>query len=401
MTSTTTAAHPRRLVNSRNLSLLAVLVLCTLLLLVSALQSQPAEPVPFDLDSAHSTGLLALRLWLEDLGYAVRRTGGLTFALPADADLVFVYPNQLSYTPEEAAMLRAWVEAGHTLVVIGPHPEDAALEQAFGVRASATGEIMTLGKQVQPLIPDGASSYLADWFSDLDALDLGAAPRAVPALITPDGVTTAAVQTVGKGVVWHLIPGNALTNHGLSTSQHGELLPAFLRTVPDGGVIVFDTFHQFGVSRVGERISTLQDWLYRTPTGWATLFGLGAVGIFLVLQGRRLGPPLASSDETRKREAAEYVQAMAALQRRAHLRGDVAYHHRQRLKRGLARRRPISPDLPDAEFVTRLAAADPPLEPDALAAVRSVLHELSGNPDEHTLVKAAAHVDEILHGAGT
>jgi hypothetical protein len=395
-----TAADRRRGLLSRifarnNLPLLALGVLAALLLIVSALRTRPAQPPPFDLDSSTETGLRGLDLWLQELGYEVRRTGGLQFRLPQDADLLFVYPNQLSYTAAEADALREWVAEGRTLVLVGPQPEDAELERVFGVRSKEREGFDLIQRQPQPLVPEGGSEYWLEWNIDGGVLDLEDAPAAVPMLAIGDDVT-AAVQQVGSGVVWHLASGSAFTNAGLAEQDQGDLLPPLLRRVPAGGVVAFDTYHQFGLSRVGEQILTLQDWLYRTPTGWATLFTVLVGGAFLVLQGRRLGPPVVSRAERRKREAAEYVEAMASLARRAHLRNDVARYQQQRLKRGLSRRRPLDPDLPDELFLQRLAYSEPPLSSQQQAEVGDVLAALSRGPGEQQLVALAARIDQLL-----
>jgi hypothetical protein len=379
-----------------NLPALALILLVALLLFVSARSSRPPEPLPFDLDSTAATGLAALDRWLQALGYDVRRLGGFQFELPADADLLFVYPNQLTYSAAEAAALREWVAAGRTLVLVGPDAEDRELARVFGVSTQARGGFGVLDRQTQPLAPEGAAEYISNWSAGSDVLDLAGAPTAVPMLQTDRGEIVAAVQALGDGVVWHLAPANAFANRALREDNQGELLPPVLRRVPAGGTIAFDTYHQFGVSRVGERIATLQDWLYRTPGGWATLFTVGTLMVYLLLQGRRLGPPLVSAAERRRREAAEYVEAMAALSRRANLRGDVARYQAQRLKRGLARRRPLDPNLSDAEFLSRLAYADPPADPDTVAAVSRTLAGLRGSPNEQQLVAFAAQIDELI-----
>jgi hypothetical protein len=377
-TATHAGTAARTFFGRQNWPLFGVVLLLALLLVVSALRSQPSTPRAFDLNSSTDSGLRGLALWLEKLGYQVQRTDGLRFVLSADADLLFVYPNQLSYTAGEAEELRAWVERGKTLVIVGPHPEDGELERVFGVRATLQDGFSMLEKQVQPLIPSGVPDYMVDWSVDASVLDLSDAPAAVPVLTTAGGNPTVAVQPMGAGVVWHLTPGN----------------------VPPAGTVVFDTFHQFGMSRVGEQIATLQDWLYRTPAGWATLFAVGTLALFLVLQGRRLGPPVPTAVELRRREAAEYVQAMAALARRAHLGGDVVRHQQQRLKRGLARRRSVSPDLLDADFLARLGSVEPPLAPALLASAGATLHALGTQPREQQLVELSAKVDQILHDAG-
>lgn len=379
-----------------NLPLVGVLLLLALLLAVSALGNRPAEPLPFDLDSTSDSGLRGLSLWLGDLGYEVRRIGGIQYDLSSGVDLLFVYPNQLSYTPDEAAQLRSWVSSGGTLVLVGPHPEDRALEEEFGVRSLPRAGFGVINKQTQPLVPEGADEYMADWSVEDAVLDLQDAPSAVSLLQSGSGEPVVAVQTIGDGVVWHLAPGSALVNRGLREENQGDLLPPILRRVPEGGVVAFDTFHQFGLIRFGERILTLQDWLYRTSSGWAVLFGVATIGLYLVLQGRRLGPPVVTWAERRRREAAEYVEAMALLTQRAGLGADVAAYQHQRLKRGLARKRPLDPMLPDAVFLDRLAYSEPQLTKEQVVEVAQTLQALQGKPNQQQLTLLAARIDRLL-----
>jgi hypothetical protein len=189
-----------------------------------------------------------------------------------------------------------------------------------------------------------------------------------------------------------------LVNADLKDSQAGVIVPALLRTVPAGGRIVFDTYHLFGpdIASATGQIHSLKDWLYRTPAGWATVFSALVLFAYLVLQGIRLGPPLPARGESRRREAAEYVEAMAALQRRARQSPSVARHHKHRLKIGLGRPLHISPDLDDAEFLYRLREADSHLDADKLETIRRLLAGLSNSPDEDRLVQLVAEVDEVL-----
>jgi hypothetical protein len=388
---------------------LAIVVLFALMILVALLTTPPPDPIPYDLDGSHAEGLLGLRLWLEELGYDVRRTSGLRFDLPDESSLLFVYPNQLTYTAEEADRVRRWVEEGGALVLVGPNDEDRHLISAFGVRLDPEPRTERRQVQVQPLLPEGAPAYLSEWFAPSIVLDLSAAPQAVPVLALTVGEgdrdelresaqsrVVVAVQQVGKGVVWHLAPQVDLTNLNLSEFEQGELLPAFLRGVPEAGVVVFDAYHLFGLSRVGDQIATLQDWLYRTPTGWATLFALVVSALFLVLNGRRLGPPLVTVEQTRGREAAEYVRAMANLHRRAGKQSDLAQHHYHRLKLGVAKRRAIDSALPDEQFLGVLAGTSPPLSEAQITALRSTLYALAQRPNERQLVNLAASVDNLL-----
>lgn len=390
---------------------LAIVALSAVMILAALVTTPPPEPIPYDLDGSHSTGLLGLRLWLEELGYDVRRIGGLRFDLPAESTLLFVYPNQLTYTSEEAARVRRWVEDGGTLVLVGPDAEDRNLISEFGVRLNPELRTERRQAQMQPLLPEGRPIYTREWFSPAVTLDLSDAPQAVPVLALvgdhepgasnelaeiAETRAVVAVQSVGEGVVWHLAPGVDFTNINLREYAQGELLPALLRTVPEQGVAVFDAYHLFGLSRVGDQIATLQDWLFRTPTGWATLFALAISAIFLLLHGRRLGPPLVTVEQTRGREAAEYVRAMANLHRRAHKHTDLAQHHHHRLKIGIAKRRGVRADLPDEQFLDALAFTPPLLSESQLAIVRSTLTGLSNRPNEQQLVNLAAGVDNLL-----
>jgi hypothetical protein len=361
---------------------------------------QEAPTRPYDLNSAAPSGLLALRLWLESLGYLVDTTGDSDFWVPGNADLFFVYPNQGAiYTESEARQLSRWVARGHTLVIVGPTADDVNLFLTFGVRPltpALSGSDPP--RQQQPLLPDAPA--VLERTRPGPALNLGRTAGVVPVLATADGNVTAAVERRGDGTVWYLSPRHALINEDLAERGQGVILPALLRTVPAGGKVYFDTYHLFGpkpdANREPERLRSLQDWLWGTPTGWAVLFTAAAVLVYLLLAGRRLGPALPAEAGTRRREAAEFVQAMAALHRRARQPGMVGRYHRRRLKAGLGHTFHLSPDLSDGEFLRRLTEAGANLSPDRLAAIARLLEGLSGEPDEARLVWLVAEVDEVL-----
>jgi hypothetical protein len=381
----------------RGWALFALAVLVGLLLAVTATrQAEPVAAPPFALDSAQPTGLLGLVRWLEALGYRVERAGGRELAsLPADA-LLFVYPNQRTYTPAEAVSLREWVAGGGTLFLVAP---DGDLAAAFGVYSNPSDTLTIARRQVQPLLPEGRESYWPSLQFPAQTLDLSAASGVVPVLADAAEEVVLAVQALGDGVVWYAAPGVALSNDGLRQNAQGELLPALLRNLPPGGTVVFAAGDFFDMAGA-QPIATLQDWLYRTPSGWATLLGLGACVLFLLLQGRRLGPALETTGERPRREAAEHVRALAALARRSQLTQELVEYQRRRLKRGLARRLPVSADLPDAEFMERVRRATPALAPETLAQVDSILAELHPALDERRLVALAAQIDDILRQVG-
>jgi len=363
---------------------------------VALLQSDPTAERAFDLDSAEPGGLRALRLWLEEMGYTVDQTGTQTFTLDAANDLLFVYPNAVPYTEEEAQVLARWVAAGHTLVLIGVGYDEAALQSSFGVQLDFNTRLVQTVTQQQPLLPAADATLQLDTL-DYSTLDLSNAPQAVPVLAQSNG-PTAAIQTFGAGTIWHLSLQHSFTNQALATRDQAVIVPALLRTVPAGGQILFDTYHLYGpavASQLGE-ITSVQDWLYRTPLGWATLFGLGAILLYLFLQGWRLGPALPAVNEIRRREAAEYIQAMASLHRRAQQRQAVIQHHKRRLKLNLGRTLHINPTLPDAEFVQRLQENDATNGVSQAAPIGQLLHKLDQDPNEGTLVHLVAEIDQLF-----
>ncbi|CAN5482161.1 DUF4350 domain-containing protein [soil metagenome] len=380
-----------------NRQLLLSLALLLLLVGFAALFSGANPARAYDLDGSGADGLRALRLWLEKMDYTVERMGNRHFALPEDVSLLFVYPNFQPFTGEEATLLHDWVSNGHTLILIGPTDREAALMETFGVAIVFNDQFMQTATQQQPLLP--ASDATFRQFVTFSNLNLAEAPDAVTVLATEDQAPLVAVRRLGRGTVWHLTEDFALTNEQLHDKNVAALVPALLRTAATSSKLLFDTYHLYGADlqdSSDQQITTLQEWLYGTPFGWATLFTLGAILLYLILQGQRLGPALPMQNATRRREAAEYVAAMATLYRRAHQRQAVAQHHKRRLKLGVGRSSHISADLPDAEFIQRLVTIDTQLNDEQVQMIGQLLHNLDSQTNEGALVRMAAQIDEIL-----
>jgi hypothetical protein len=372
------------------LGLLVVLVAFILL------QGEEQAPTPFDPASTAPSGLRALWLWLEAMGYTVERNDGTTFAIPPESALLFVYPNQQIYSEEEAEQVRQWVNDGGTLVLVNHTLAENALRSRFPVENGATiTALFTDVDQQQPLFPDLAEPIaLTD---NVPILDLSNAPTAISVLATSEGQTTLALQSLGDGVIWHLSLYHSLVNEQLRDPNQATIVPALLRHVPPGGRIVFDTYHLFGPDATATlEIRSLQDWLYGTALGWATLFVAVVTLLFLALQGLRLGPPLPTREELRRREAAEFVTAMANLLRRGQQRAFVAAHHKRRLKRALGRALNVSPDLADESFLQHIQQVDDRLSAEEKQQLATIFQTLTGTTDEQMLIKTVSKVDPML-----
>jgi hypothetical protein len=348
----------------------------------------------YDLDSRQPDGLLLLRRWLQAMDYEVTATGRTSFAVPADADLFVIYPGLATYTESEAAALVRWVEEGGTLAIIGTGNPALADALDFEFTSPDFASMARSAQQAQPVLPAAPALWTGPGPVSLPQ----AAAGAVPVLTISQGDPAVWVQARGEGLLWLLAQRYAFVNADLMEDEQPYLWLALLRSVPASGKIVFDTYHLFGPDPLASgRIGSIQDWLYGTPTGWATLFLLLLGLLYLFLSGRRLGPPLTIPTQGRRREAAEFVVAMAGLQRRARVSDSIARHHRRRLLLALGRSYGIPADLDDQRFLSQLRVVDPMLSDERAARIERVLAGLSALPDEETLVGLVAEVDQILN----
>lgn len=355
-------------------------------------RSQSADPA-YDPSSRGPQGLLLWREWLLEMGYAVQTTGRASFTLPPATALLFIYPGVENFTEDEADRLVDWVENGGTLVLVGVQDSQLLDRFDFEMVEPDMFSATAYARQSQPLLPDAPISWAGP---GPVLLPTGGEP-AVPIIVLPGGAPAVSVQAQNAGVVWLLPERYAFTNADLMENEQPYLLIAALRGVPAGALVVLDTYHLFGRSLLADnRIVTIQDWLYGTATGWATLFLIGLIVIFLFLNGRRLGPPLLIPTQGRRREAAEYVVAMAGLQRRANVSDSIARHHRRRLRRALGRPYRISADVDDAEFLRRLRQIDARIDDTQAQRIQHVLAGLAALPDSEKLVELVAEADEIL-----
>ena len=368
----------------------------------------------FDPDSREPGGLFLLQEWLRDMGYEVTTTGLRRFALSPRQHLLLIYPGEERFTQSEADSFFEWVAAGGTAVIIGQ--ADSKLRRVLNYTSRASSGVGPVD-QSQPLLPEALEPFDRGGRS----FDLSEAPQTI-AVLDGNQASRLAVLRQGEGWVWLVGEPLAFTNGQLSEDHaQAQLIPAILRTVPPGGTVVLDTYHLFGpLLPVGAApVESLKDWLYLTTTGWAVVFLLLLCAGWLLLSGWRLGPPLEVTSQGRRREAAEFVVAMAGLQRRARVRDHIARQQQYRLKQSLGRPWRIRPTLSDAEFLRQLHSMDPKLsvttrqsvpmrsdpqpEPGpelTIEEVARILNELATIPDETRLLQLAQRIDDFRSASG-
>ena len=365
--------------------------LFAVLAFISTLGETTATDRAYDPASLEAQGTRILWLWMEELGYDV--AAPRQSRVPGDqVALLMLFPSPTPFAKADAERLYQWVEGGKTLVLIGLSTTEAALTAQFGVSQRPD---LSLGLSVeQPLLGPLSARHFETLTHTGPSLELSEAPGAVAVLAGATGadVTRVAVQQIGDGTVWHLTSDFDFQNRSLQSDSDRYLLPAILRHVPDGATVMMDT----GSIDAATAVSSVRGWFYGTALGRSLLIAALAGLLFLIVQGIRLGPPLPAIEETRRREAAEYVEAMAALKRRARQERAVAAYHKRRLKKELGRAYHIAPDLPDGEYLDRLARVGGRYGPAEIQELSRLMKALDHSLDAAALVGCVNDVDKLV-----
>lgn len=359
-----------------------VIVVALFAALAAFLALVPAESGDERGATSHSSapgGALALYRWLGALGYRAERLEYRRFALDDDVDLLIVLAPADSYTRAEAAAVRAWVEAGGTLILADDRRFGgaASLLRELAVTVKAAPDFAQSAPLAQPIAP-GATIAVQTGVALAD-LPANAAP-----LVGAAAAPLLAGAQRGAGYVYVSSALRPLTNAGLGDPGSPALVLSLLRRIPAGGRVLFDEYHHGFV-----REPSLGSLLTGSPWGWALIYAGLVATAYVVLIGRRFGRPVALREETARRSSAEYLESMAGLLRRGRKGDYLLAHYRTALKRRLARPHSISPDLDDAAFVAALAAARP-LDAAALTRLLAAMRQTRVGEAEMLRLIAAA-----------
>jgi hypothetical protein len=345
-----------------------------------------------DTPTSHASGAggaLALYRWLGSLGYQVERLEYRDFALDPALDLLVVLAPDSRYSPEEAAAVLAWVEAGGTLLLADDRPGRFAGGDALLQAMSASIDAAPAGARARaPLLQPALGRPAADTVPAASAAMLGALPAGAALLVGPEAAPLLAGIQRGRGYIYLSAALHPFTNAGVGQPGGAALLLGLLRRIPAGGRVAFDEIHHGFVSE-----PSLRSLLLGNAWGWAVLYALLVGAAYVVASGRRFGRAEPLREERARRSSAEYLESMAGLLRRGRKGDYVGAHYRAALKRRLARPHGISPALDDDAFVAALAAARP-LD---RAALRALLARLSRSGlSEAELLRLVAEGDALL-----
>lgn len=285
-------------------------------------------------------GLEVLATWLRETGADVRALEAPLTALPADLKvLVIAAPREQRLSGEELAAVKAFVEAGGTLLWFAtPEAVNTQRRLAEWLRAKR-------GEPLGGLAPE-------------DRADLGARTvRVQHPLGLARGVAALRVSS-GFGLFFDdeaMVPiaGPALWAKPLGAGEvwvgAGPDLAQARRLEHEGNLQLWANAAARGPIGFDELHHTPEDGPPLTANIPASLFQLAALGLFFILVfGRRLGPPRPEPVEVH-RSSLEYVAALAALTQKARVEPALLQELHRRLRRQFHDRLGVAAALPDAE----------------------------------------------------
>jgi hypothetical protein len=334
-------------------------------ILIGALRllTEQAQQPPGSSASAQPDGALALYTWLGDAGAQTQRLSDPVIDPGVGTVLIVQPPTVLDQTFTDA--LDTVADRGGTLVLAGDSLPWLFAANALGVTAQPVAPRATA------TTPDGLSVPLASRYRL--STDQGGAE---PLLVGDDGGWVALSTPYRQGRLIVVASPEPFTNAGLADDATARFVfrEVVSPSVANGLPVAFDEIERSpGASAAGT--PSLDQLLYQTPVGRALLYAGLLTFLFLLLAGRRLGPPvyLRSASEA-PRTMYEHVQMLANLYRRA---GQLQVA-RETLSRSYAR-----------------GLARGTLRPDRAAALRSGLAALESARTEYDVVSAVARLEGV------
>ncbi len=286
-----------------------LLGIAVIAMLIGALRlvTEQAQAPSGSSTSAQPDGTLALFTWLGDLGGPSQRLTEPSID-PAVGSVVMVQPAAVVDQSTREA-LDAFADTGGTIVLAGNSVQWLVLARSLGVNA-----VPVSTQAVSATTPDGLSVPLASRYRlSTDRAD------AQPLLERDNGDWVGLTMPYRQGKLIVIASPEPLTNAGLAADDTARFVYREIVSpaVASGRPVAFDEIERAPAAATAGAPS-IDRLLYQTPVGRAILYSALLTFVFLLLGGRRLGPPvyLRSASEA-PRTMYEHVQMLANLYRRA------------------------------------------------------------------------------------
>lgn len=331
-------------------------------------------------------GAAALRRVIEAVGLRTTTIEGDRFEPRLEtAGVLFMLRASEFVTAQDVAAIRAYLQDGGTVVVA--HDVEIFLQpllEAFDIRfaQAATSTTSRLASALFAAPPAhaihseiGRELRLGDGWDEIGSD--GRAP-------------TVAMRSAGAGALIVVGTVTPFLSESLGDVDNARFAVALAAARSVGGAVAFDEYHH-GVHPSANILAVVE----RTWPGRALLFAGIVAFLYILLTGRRLGPPQ-PLDPRPPRSSLEYVRGFAGLVRRAGRQEIVRDRLRRELHAGLARAEGVDPAASFGAVVERLrsrsvARAD---EASALDA------RLGSRLREPELVRTVDQVVELLRKEG-
>ncbi len=367
------------------LAIVAALLFVALIVL-SVVSARPASPLGFGRSGStydQSPGGASLfRQYLEAAGLRVTSIEGDRFAPnAAGVSVLFLLGPTDPIDAADRAQLHDYVRFGGILVIATDlgFGERQVLDE-FGLPAAPSG--LRAGT-----VPVRSIAFAEPPVRSL-SIDLGIAlapnDDATP-LVLDDGAPFVAVAREGRGTVYVVGSLAPFVNSGIALADNAHF--GLVLAAAGTGRVGFDEYHH-GAHPSPDFVALLE----RTWLGRALLAAGALLFVYIVLTGRRIGPPL-PLDPRPPRSSLEYIRGFAGLVRRSG-RGEIARRRlRLDLHRGLARLVGLDPATP----FDRVAGTVEASSPSRAARARTLDAALAGRLRGDALVRAANEVQRLIH----
>ena len=369
---------------------IGILILLVIVTVIAALQQETNQEFPkLSTLSSAPNGALALKLWMQNLGYGVDEQILAVFAPPENASIMFML-EPLFPTEGEMESVDKWVEAGGTLIAIGEGYGMFSLVDHYHFFFNYIPDNTARPAIETPLLTSPSPTELENATVNV-ALDSDRDDYVV--LVAYQGKPVLVSFEQGEGRVILGTTALSFTNEGLKQDGNPQLVLNVLALAKEKGEIWFDEWHHGEQS--GTQILGPGDFLRFTPVGRSLLFVTLVVFVVFFIQGRGFGRPIPLPQEIKRRGALEHVTGIANLSRRAAHRSAVMMYYHNQIKRKLGQRYRLDSGMDDKEYVDILATYNSSIEKDELLNLLNRLkrQDISENEMVHLAASAAKWID--------